>query len=97
MKIGVNLSIDVSKIDKSKLYQGKKGTYLDMTAFIDTDEEGQYGDNGMITQSLSKEERDSGDKGAILGNAKVFWTEGGKKKKSAPKQEAVDFDDDVPF
>ena len=73
MKIGVNLKIDVSKIDKSKLFKGKKGTYLDMTAFIDLDEVGQFGDNGMIVQSVSKEEKQQGIKGEILGNSRVFW------------------------
>ena len=28
MKIGVEVSIDVTKIDKARLYQGQKGKYL---------------------------------------------------------------------
>lgn len=59
--------IDVSKIDKSKLFKGEKGTYLDII-LIETPN-GQYGDY-MIAQSVSKEERAAGVKGAILGNAK---------------------------
>ena len=38
MKIGVNISIDVTNIDKEKLFEGKKGKYLDAVAFIDIDE-----------------------------------------------------------
>lgn len=72
MKTGVKLSIDVTKIDKALLYKGTKGTYLNCTVFID-DAEDQYGNNGMITQEVSKESRDAGEKGAILGNCKVFW------------------------
>ena len=34
-KIGVSLKIDVSKIDKARLFKGAKGTYLDATVFID--------------------------------------------------------------
>jgi len=72
-KIAVSLKIDVSKIDKSRLFKGAKGIYLDATAFIDIDELDQYGNSGMITQDVTKEERDQGVKGNILGNSKVFW------------------------
>jgi hypothetical protein len=67
----ITLKIDVSKIDKSKLFKGKKGTYLDAVLFF-KEEQDKYGNNGMIVQSVSKEEREQGTKGAILGNAKVF-------------------------
>lgn len=72
-KVGVNLKIDVTKIDKSKLFSGQKGTYLDAQVFIDIDQFDQYGNSGMITQAVSKEDREAGQQGAILGNAKVFW------------------------
>ncbi len=72
-KVGISVSIDVTKIEKARLFKGAKGTYLDLTAFIDLDEQGQYGDNGMIVQSVSKEERQQGVKGPILGNVKVFY------------------------
>ena len=72
MKIGVNMKIDVSKINKSLLYQGKKGVYLDATVFIDPSNPSQYGDHGMITQDTTK---DSEDKGPILGNCTIFWSE----------------------
>ena len=66
----ISLKIDVTKIDKSKLFQGKQGTYLD-AVLIETPNN-QYGDSHMIVQSVSKEERDQGIKGAILGNARTF-------------------------
>ncbi len=75
MKIGISVRIDVTKIDKAKLYQGNKGTYLNMTTYIDTEEVDQYGDNGFISQSVSKEERENGEKGRILGNCKLFFKE----------------------
>jgi hypothetical protein len=75
-KIGVNLKIDVTKIDKSKIFNANSGAkYLDMTVFIDPNTEDSYGNHGMITQSLTKEERNANVKSAILGNAKVFWRE----------------------
>ena len=72
-KIGVRLKIDVSKIDKASLFQGKKGIYLDATAFIDLDQLDQYGNSGMITQDLSQERSQTGEKGPILGNSICFW------------------------
>ena len=38
MKIGLSVRIDVTKIDKARLYAGAKGTYLDLTTFVDTDQ-----------------------------------------------------------
>ncbi len=78
-KIGVSLKIDVTKIDRARLFQGQKGTYLDATVFIDVDQLDQYGNSGMITQDVSKEEKQHGVKGNILGNCKVFWNEGGQQ------------------
>ncbi len=97
MKIGVRLKIDVTKIEKARLFDGKKGTYLDATTFIDLDNVSEYGDNGMITQDITKEEKEAGTKGAILGNAKVFWNDGGQQKSQPSQQPADDFDDDIPF
>ena len=72
-KVGVRLNIDVSKIDKGLLYKGAKGVYLSDTVFVDLDQADQYGNHGMITQDETKENRDAGKNGAILGNCKVFW------------------------
>jgi len=71
-KIGVNLKLDVSKLDKSRFFKGAKGTYCDLTVFIDPDNPSEWGDHGIITQSKTKDEpRDL--KLPICGNAKVFW------------------------
>jgi hypothetical protein len=107
-KVGVNLKINVSNIDKSKLFQGQKGTYLDAQVFIDIDQLDQYGNSGMITQAVSKEERESGQQGAILGNAKVFWKDQQQPQHQAswnqqpqqPQQQnapSQDYDESIPF
>ena len=83
-KIGVSLKIDVTNIDKARLFPGQKGTYLDATVFIDIDQLDQYGNSGMITQDVSKEEKAQGVKGNILGNCKVFWNDAGQ---AAPQQQ----------
>ena len=107
MKRIIRLKIDVKKIDKDRLFSGSKGTYLDATVFLD-DEAGQYGDNGMITQDVSKEEREAGTKGNILGNATIVKILGddnqpaparGLTPAGGPVSDAGDFkdDDDIPF
>lgn len=75
-KIGVGLKIDVTNIDKARLHKGEKGTYLDATVFIDLDNFDKYGQSGMITQDVTKEERAKKINGPILGNAKIFYTDG---------------------
>jgi len=86
MKIGVSLKIDVSKIDKSMLFKGQKGTYLDAKVFIDIDQKDQYDNNGMITQEVPKDAA-QGVHGAILGNCKVFWNDAQQSQgQAAPQQ-----------
>jgi hypothetical protein len=63
----IKLNIDVTKIEKKRLFEGKKGTYLDCV-LIETPNS-EYGDY-MIVQDISKEEREQGIKGPILGNGK---------------------------
>ena len=97
-RVGVSLKIDVSKIDKEKLFKGQKGNYLDAKVFIDLGEADQYGNHGMITQELPKAERDAGQKGAILGNCKVFWREEGQAQAGSSNQPVTSFEDDpAPF
>tara|TARA_R110002167_G_scaffold158297_1_gene353524 strand:- start:39 stop:488 length:450 start_codon:yes stop_codon:yes gene_type:complete len=81
-KIGLSLKINTSQIDMNRLFAGAKGNYLDCTIFVDLAELDQYGNSGMVTQDVSKDEKAKGVKGNILGNGKVFWVEGGQ----APQQ-----------
>lgn len=64
----ITCKLDVKKITKSKLFEGAKGTYLSCTLVPTPNSE--YGDY-MIVEETTKEERDAGNKGMILGNAKV--------------------------
>ena len=92
-KTTVTLKIDVSKIDKERLFKGQKGTYLDAVVFLDTEAD-QYGNNGMIVQSVSKEERDAGKRGAILGNARIIGAPAAPEEVTSGDEEE---DDDLPF
>lgn len=102
-KYGITVRVDVTKIDKSRLYKGQKGTYLDLTTFVDTDEKDKYDNNGFVTQSPTKEEREAKEKLPILGNVRVFYTKGKPHQKpgeNIPDKEyesGGDFSDDIPF
>jgi hypothetical protein len=100
MIIGVEVKIDVKKIDKARLFVGDKGTYLTMTTFINTNEVDNYGNNGFIAHSKNKDETDNTP---ILGNVKVFWSDAEQQEQpqqnNAVTNEELDalLDDDVPF
>ena len=97
MKIGVSIKLDVTKIDKTRLFKGQKGVYLDLTTFIDLKGEDQYGNHGFVSQSVSKEEKNNGVQTPILGNCKVFYTD--EQRQSAPEQQPVpdDMNSGIPF
>ncbi len=74
MKIGISIKLDVKKLDKARFFAANSGAlYVDLTMFLDTENEGQYGDHGFATQSASKEERDGGLQLPIVGNGKIFY------------------------
>lgn len=73
----ITAKIDVTKIDKDRLFKGKSGTYLDV-ALIPTPND-KYGNDYMIVQSVSKEEREAGERGPIIGNAREL-----KSQKASP-------------
>ncbi len=101
MKVGINVKIDVTKIDKSRLYKGAKGTYLDLSTYIDTENKDQYDNNGFISQSTTKEERDAGVKTPILGNVKVYYTDDSAPQNTEKVKEVLQesdlLEDDIPF
>jgi len=96
----ITCKINVTKIDKARLFKGEKGTYLDVN-LIETPGD-QYGNDYMIVQAVSKEERAAGVKGAVLGNAKIRGA-GAPKPAAAPAPKpaaapgAENLDEDVPF
>lgn len=97
-KVGIELRIDVTKIEKARIYEGAKGKYLTMTAFVDLDQQDQYGNNGMITHKKEQGE----ERAPILGNAKVFWSDGQQPQQpqqqpQQPASPAWDEGESIPF
>ena len=96
----ITASINLSKIDKSKIIEGKKGQYLPITISLNDDLD-QFGNQGSMTISQSKEERDAKAEKSYLGNVKVVWTNGDNVA-AAPRDEQQTqinstVKDDLPF
>ena len=97
-------SINLSNIPKDKIIEGKKGKYLPISISIN-DELDQFGNQGPISVSQSKEEREAKSAKTYLGNIKVVWGNGvmpepaprdGQAAPSAQAQAPV-VDNDLPF
>lgn len=80
------------RVDAKHLYKGKSGTYLDMVLIENKDGVDQYGNSGFVAQSVSKEAKERGEKGPIIGNWKVLTPKG-----VAPKPSTQPVDDNPPF
>lgn len=98
----IKASINLSEIPKDKIIIGKKGKYLPVTITIN-DEVDQFGNQGPIVVSQTKEERESKQAKTYLGNVQVVWTNGDNVD-AAPRQDqpaaqpaAVTEAEDLPF
>jgi len=84
MKKDISISIKLSKIDKTAFYHGKNGEkYLPLMLKLRIDDDelragkivgetDQYGYHGFIAQELPRDRKAEGEKGPILGNAKIL-------------------------
>lgn len=90
----INCKVDVTKITKDKLFKGEKGTYLNFT-LVPTPN-GQYGDF-MLVEDTTKEEREAGTKGVILGNGKKFQRGEGSAKPQESGTPLPEEDNSLPF
>ena len=90
--------IDVTKVDKTFLFKGKAGTYLDIALIPNKNGRDQYGNDGMIVQSISKQARQEGKKGPILGNYVVFEERSQPvQQKKVSANDPLGPEDDIPF
>lgn len=90
----ISLSIKTEKLEKEHIIQGKSGKIVAVVLFENKDGRGQYGDDGFVVQSVSKEAREAGVRGPIVGNWRYIG-QGATGANSKPKQEVED--DSVPF
>lgn len=74
------IKLNCSKIPKERLFAGKSGKLIDLVLHDNRNGPDQYGNDGFVAVSVSKEERESGVKGEIVGN----WKHVGQKPQAKP-------------
>jgi len=105
----ITARIDVTLIDKARFFPGKKlnragkmPQYLGIVLLPSRNSD--FGDTHMIVQSVRKEEREAGTRGAILGNATEKVNEGeqqaekpfqGRSYSPATERQQANLSDDV--
>lgn len=90
----IAISVDVTKLDKSKFITGKKGTYVNLTVSVN-DSADQFGNDSSVWQSQSEEERKAKADRAFCGNGKVVYDSESKGTTTASKKQ--DVVEDLPF
>lgn len=99
----ITLKINVTRILKEHLYAGKNGKYLDLAVWPNKDGPDQYGNTHFVCQSVSKEAREQGIKGPIIGNLTMPEQHAPAPRREAKPpvkpstQQPTDEDDDIPF
>ena len=93
----INVSIDLNKIDKSKIVEIKRkdgtiGKFIDISVGIN-DETDKYGNICSISISQTKEERANKKPKIYLGNGKLVWSSNQENK---PNQ-SNETNDSLPF
>jgi hypothetical protein len=88
--------LNVTKFDKTKFFNGEKGVYADIVLIDSPDD---YGNDGFVAQSVSKEEREAGIKGAVIGSFRKIdrKTKPAEKRPAPPARQPAPEDDDIPF
>lgn len=72
----ISASLDLSKVDKSKIkHTDKGGQYYNFTIIVN-DSADKFGNNVSLSDNQSKEEVATKAKKKYLGSGKVVWTNG---------------------
>lgn len=90
----ISVNLNLSKIDKSKIYKGEKGSYLGVQIAIN-DEPDEYGNNASVWVNQTKEEREAKAKKVYLGNGKIVWSDEAKAEASTTVESNES--DDLPY
>lgn len=83
-------------IKANGVYVTEKGQYLELTLIPNRDGPGQHGDDGFVAINLSREQREAGEKGPIIGN----WRHINRPAATPPPVQTApveDAGDEIPF
>ena len=105
MAVIASIGIDLMKIDRTKIVEGKNGAKWLQLSVVINDEVDKFGNDASISIGQSKEEHDRKDKRTYLGNGRVVWRNDGKPiHKTNPDQGEITkpapssaSPDDLPF
>lgn len=88
----ISVSIDLNKLDKSRIVEGKNGAkYYNFTINVN-DEKDQYGNDASVTISQTAEERQAKAQRTFVGNGRVVWSNNSSQQTTTkPKEEIDDF------
>lgn len=94
----ISASIDLNKIDKTKIVLKDNGAkYYNISVFIN-DEKDKYGNDVAIAESQSKEQREAKEKKKYIGNGKIVWQSGVDSHNSQTHESENKVEhDDLPF
>ncbi len=70
-----SVSIDLTKIEESKVIEKNGKRWLNLTISIN-DTTDTYGNNASVSINQSQEERTAKAPKTFLGNGKIIWTDG---------------------
>jgi hypothetical protein len=79
------------------IYVGAKGSYLNLTLIENREGKDAYDNDGFAAVSLTKERRDAGEKGPIVGNWRNIVIEDKPQSSNASFEPKPDDSDDIPF
>lgn len=85
----LNLNLNLSKILKEKIYEGKTGKFIQLTVYVN-DEADQYGNDCSIILSQTQEERQQKIK-HYVGNGKTLDLILASKKEEVTSDDGLDF------
>ena len=86
----ITVSINTAKIDKTYLFEGKTGKFLDIALMESKNGKDRYGNDGFVTQSISKEARAKGERGPIIGSWKQLEPRTQGHAPAAPSKQVDD-------
>ncbi len=107
----IKIRINVTRVLKEHLYAGQNGKYLDLVAWPKKTGPDKNGNTHMVCQEVSKEAREAGEKGPILGDLLLpdeapppARTQPPPARQQRPAQQAAEEtiadgmqEDDIPF
>lgn len=82
------LSINLDKIPEGRIKQSKtgRGRYVDIVLFKNRDGKDEWGNDGFCSIDVTKEQREEGDRGEIIGNWKELGTGASRPPVTQPQK-----------